>query len=722
MIAGVNTDDPAVIAIARKYAAQSASPSEDRGPYGDLTPKKYEPVKYDPNDPKIIALARAYAGGYSPEDKKKDAKKAGDDLATFIEDAAVSSIGLGTFLNKDLTKEMANKISSALGKKKPFPENSQKDNENDIISSAFAENYLGIDRLANTLMGNPENAEYARQALEQIQNEFDTKHPDTTDSIQKEMFKIAPFLLVPGVDELAPIKALADLPKVLKLAGVAAKFSAAPIAYGAATASPNQSLQSAALESLATAGLLNGIFKAVLGAPAWAISKFSTSSPQKILENLKSQEGMPITGADVLEMPQLGKIQENVMANYNIGGQATAFNRIIKNLKDVTEKAFEKSGASIPSGEEGKDLLELLRNLSFSMTSKGKALYNEFEKKFFDSGEKLDLSEAQKVARQELSEYKKYVSEHPNAKDADLVKNLDEIINLPIEKPEDLTEAERAKYKKFRASDLDSLAKKQSGSYAQGVYKRLAAGLRNSVKESAKKSGKKDVIDALTEADKYHSNIISKLKDEPFKSLLKYGSTKTGSNLYGITKNAMINDEEKLKKILDIIGPEGKGLLLTRYFSPAINGDGSINRAALLNLFKKIGKSQKTMLFDKESLNAFNTLDDTTRFAKSALNFITRNPNGSQNSAMIGALVKTLASIKGLTLAAHGSYLTPALIASLISVAPLFRRYLLDNPKFLKWLVENSMKNKSVSKSIGKRVIPSLGAGISNTVGAIQNG
>lgn len=397
----------------------------------------------------------------------------------------------------------------------------------------------------------------------------------------------------------------------------------------------------------------------------------------------------PIIGGEITGNNELLTLQENVLAPYGLGGQQGQFEKVAQNVDALAEDLFQSQiGDKTLGGYEADDLTKNLESMYEDLTKnaddafrdvspqnysgdepekllsigkenqkkseeKVKEIYEEAQDLFSESGEPLDPSKLIQKAKSIKSTHADYLSEHPLGKDSDLEAEIQSAIdyqkrldnkflpkikklptidiatgkNFETEIPGKTADwGQVAKNAKIAAARLSDKAIKASTKHARAVYKDLATGYRQAIRDSAEKSGNKKIIDAYKKADKYFSEVASKFSNKSIQQFFKIWSEATGSQFYSKMKAAALNDPTALSRILNLVGDDGIKQFMTKLFSEAKTPTGELDIPKLLSIFNDIDDKSKGMLMNRKAIQKFNNLNKQYGAMKYPIQLLAQGP------------------------------------------------------------------------------------------------
>lgn len=397
----------------------------------------------------------------------------------------------------------------------------------------------------------------------------------------------------------------------------------------------------------------------------------------------------PIIGGEISGNNELLTLQENVLAPYGLGGQQGQFEKVAQNVdalaedlfqseigdktlggyeaddltknlesmyEDLTKNADDAFRSVSPqnySGDEAEKLLSIAKDNQQKVDKKVSDVYEKAQDLFSESGAPLDPSTAVKEAKQIKEKEDDYVSEHPTGRNIELEKEIQGVIDLPknlMKKFGSKTEESSminpetgkpftrtipgkiadwgavAKNVKIHAAQLSDKAKKAPTKHERSVYRDLATALRQTIRDSADKSGNPAVLKAYKDADKYFSEVASKFSNKSIQQFFKIWSEATGQQFYSKMKSAALNDPTALSRILTLVGDDGVKQFMTKLFSEAKTPNGELDIQKLLRIFNSIGEKQKGMLMSKSSIQKFNNLQKQSGAMKYPMQLLEQGP------------------------------------------------------------------------------------------------
>lgn len=576
-----------------------------------------------------------------------------------------------------IPKPLSEKVLSAM-EKNPY---------GDANIQAGAENYLQLKRMAERPFSQSASNKTAKD-LKDLEDEFNSRYADKGSVLgAKEVMKAIPYFFLPG----GKARGVGNLAKTASFLGESAGFGSL---YGAASANPDESLKKAAGIGAVVNPALGGIAHGI-----GSIAKAFIKKPDATLKNLETMKGQPIIGGEMMESPKTSEFQTGVLSNIPTSGQMTHFNKIINGMKKDASKAWDMiSGGDDPEQAAENLLSDSKENRSQVMKKKGQ-LYDDADNLFEKEGMTLDMSPARTSGRDILSKYFPYVNEYPSAADSSFENSIKEIIDKGGLQEDfnkftgEKTPTEDAlKFAKFKAKNFDELSKNEDNDFKSMLYSRMAKGLRDAARFSSENSYNSNVRYAYALADKFYKNKVSPFEDNFVRNYLR-NDKHTSEDFYKLAKRGL-QDPEKLQKILDVSGPDGAKNIATKYFSQALDKDGNPNFEKMVSLYSKLPDKVKKMLLTPDQRNVLDKLATTHSFSNAAIVAAKNVPTGK-----LGALVSVaqnflpaLVGLGGAYGSTHGEHKELWATLSLLAMAPMARRVLLDNPNMLKRFAKSAQK------------------------------
>lgn len=365
-------------------------------------------------------------------------------------------------------------------------------------------------------------------------------------------------------------------------------------------------------------------------------------SEEELIKNLEATRGTGTGLGNVIDNPTLKRIEENMLARIPGSGVTK---RMQETGKEITRRGHDILN-DFTKGKQVEDVGEALHNSLIKSFGETNKLKNQKFGKVNELAGKLDVNTPRFNLRAEAEKMLRDAKNDPDlarfmkAEDLNL---LNELANPKSIQVDGVTIP-----KNFDLKSTDILR----GKIGDAAYEAYVAGdkgkmnqflnLRNALEKDVKQAISQSKSEKLKQLHKdamdYYKNDYAPFEDNDIQYFLK-GKGDSDVLVDKFFKTSKTGDRANLlKKLTDKLSKEDKDLLLYQHFAKAI-GDKGLNPTEFAKQFEKIGKRQRELLFDKDTLNKLENYQRLARKNSEALNVMFNPPTGQRGLELMSAIL-----------------------------------------------------------------------------------
>ena len=509
-----------------------------------------------------------------------------------------------------------------------------------------------------------------------------------------------------------PIMKIANLGKNAGLLGKGAAYAAGMVPKNAGIGAVNGGLSydptfsKSVPEKAAQGALVGGLLGPVMGGMAQGVEKgfnkfrpgnlFTHAGPEQVAKNAGLAGNLPMGLGDVLENPNLKRMQENVLSRIPLSGVSKTQQIVGNALKEQGDTLLGKLAGGKSSADIGRELQNSLlktAEIKKGIKSENYTKANEFADSKGVAIKPKNYTKAINEATEWINE--NVIDRYKREKMNHLVE--DSFVNLKNGFKDNGVAFKKSYLMKASLNKIAKEAYHNGDDLTAGLINRLKSGLIEDVNETVKNSGSKKLQNLYNKAEDYYKNTYAPTKD---RDITKFTERKGDSDilLSNFIKGGANDRGNLLNKLTAQLPPKDRKLAAYGYFSSATDPEtGAINPQKIAELYKKLGTKQRTALFDPATRKELDRYTSLVKMNGEALSRM-KNPQTGQRTGDLllqGGLGLGGGLAAGLTgsAAAIGAGILGGRVTNALLTSPKVRDYILKSIQRGDRRIPDSIKN-----------------------------